>query len=316
MKTCVPHEDDDPPILTLTGPTAVGKTDLSLSLAEALDAEIISADSRQVYKELTIGTAKPNAEVLNRVPHHFISERSIEGPAGSAGAFAEAANERIRDIRARGRQALVVGGSTLYIHALQEGLADIPDVPQDVRDHLEDRLEEEGADALYAELESVDPEQAERCDPTKTHRVIRALEVYHHTGRPLTYYYENQPEPPFSYRTVVLQRERQRLYDRINRRVDQMLDAGLLDEVRDVMDLDVQLDEAPLSTIGYREPIQFLRNEIDRDEMIRLVKRNSRRYAKRQLTWFRRYDDYIWLDAEDASADDVLTAVQFDGVSS
>ena len=316
MKTCVPHEDNDPPILTLTGPTAVGKTELSLSLAETLNAEIISADSRQVYEELTIGTAKPNPDVLARVQHHFVSERSIEGSPGSAGAFAKAANQRIRDIRARGRQVIVVGGSTLYIHALQEGLADIPDVPQDVRDHLEDRLDDEGADALYAELESIDSAQAERCDPTKTHRMIRALEVYHHTGRPLTYYYENQPEPSFSYRTVVLHRERQRLYDRINRRVDEMLDAGLLDEVRDVMDLDVRLDEAPLSTIGYREPIQFLRNEIDRDEMIRLIKRNSRRYAKRQLTWFRRYDDYIWLDAEDACAEDVLAAVQFDAGSS
>ena len=312
MNTCTPREDDDPPILTLTGPTAVGKTELSLSLAEALDAEIISADSRQVYEELTIGTAKPSPDELRRVPHHFISERSIEEPPGSAGAFAEEANERIRDIRSRGHQALVVGGSTLYVHALQEGLADIPDVPQNVRDHLEERLEKEGQNVLYAELASVDPAQAERCDPTKTHRVIRALEVYHHTGRPLTYYYENQPEPPFSYRTVVLQRDRQRLYDRINRRVDRMLEAGLLDEVREVMNLDVQLDEAPLSTIGYREPIRFLRSEIDHEEMVRLVKRNTRRYAKRQLTWFRRYDDYIWLDAATASVEDILSAVRFD----
>ena len=161
-------------------------------------------------------------------------------------------------------------------------------------------------------LASVDPGQAARCDPTKTHRVIRALEVYHYTGRPLTYYYENQPKPPFSYRTVVLQRDRQRLYDRINRRVDQMMEAGLLDEVREVMKLDVQLDEAPLSTIGYREPIQFLRGEIDHEEMVRLVKRNTRRYAKRQLTWFRRYDDYIWLNAETASVEDILSAVHFD----
>ncbi len=312
MKTSALHDDDDPPVLTLTGPTAVGKTELSLSLAEALDAEIISADSRQVYSELTIGTAKPGPEELERVPHHFINERSIEETPGSAGAFADEANERIREIRSRGRQALVVGGSTLYVHALQEGLADIPDVPQDVRTHLEERLEDEGKEALYAELELVDPEQAERCDPTKTQRVIRALEVYHHTNRSLTSYYENQPEPPFSYRTVVLNRDRQRLYDRINHRVDQMLEVGLLDEVRDVMELDVRLDEAPLSTIGYREPIQFLRGEIDRNEMIRLIKRNSRRYAKRQLTWFRRYDDYIWLNAEKASVDDVRSAVAFD----
>lgn len=316
MKTCVPHEDTDPPILTLTGPTAVGKTALSLTLAEQLNAEIISADSRQVYEELTIGTAKPSPDELQRVPHHFISERSVEGPPFSAGAFADAANERIREIRARGKQVIVAGGSTLYVHALQEGLADIPDVPQSVRDDLEARLDDEGADALYDELTDVDPKQAEKCDPTKTHRVIRALEVYHHTGLPLTHFYENQPEPPFAYRTIVLHRDRQRLYDRINRRVDQMLDAGLLDEVREVLDLDVDLDEAPLSTIGYREPIQHLRGDIDREEMVRLVKRNTRRYAKRQLTWFRRYDDYIWLNATEAAPEDVLDAVAFDMPSS
>jgi len=311
MKTCVPHEEPDPPVLTIVGPTAVGKTTLSLNVAEQLDAEIISADSRQVYSELTIGTAKPSEEEQSRVPHHFIGERSVEGPPFSAGAFADAANARIRDIRSRGRQAIVVGGSTLYVHALQEGLADIPDVPQRVRDRLEGRLEEEGPEALYDELCAVDPRQAENNDPTKTHRVIRALEVYHHTGKPLTHYYDQQPEPPFSYRTVVLNRERSALYDRINRRVDRMLENGLLDEVRSVMTLDVDLDEAPLSTIGYREPIQFLRGEIDREEMVRLVKRNSRRYAKRQLTWFRRYDDYVWLKANDATPTDVFEAVGF-----
>ena len=309
MKTIDMDDASATPILTLAGPTAVGKTELSLSLAEMLNAEIISADSRQVYRELTVGTAKPGPDALERVPHHFISERSIEGLPGSAGAFADEANERIRDIRRRGRSAIIVGGSTLYIHALQEGLADIPDVPQRVRDQIEARLDRDGQQALYDELKSVDPAQAERCDPTKTHRVIRALEVYHHTGKPLTYYYENQPEPPFDYQTVVLQRDRQRLYDRINRRVDDMLEHGLLDEVEQVMALDVQLDEAPLRTIGYREPIQHLRGEIDYDEMVRLVKRNSRRYAKRQLTWFRRYDDYIWLDAEAATPGRILQAV-------
>ena len=312
MKSCVPHEPGDGPILTITGPTAVGKTSLSLQVAEALGAEIVSADSRQVYEELTVGTAKPSLEELSRVPHHFIGERSVEAEPFSAGAFAEAANERIREIHARGCRALVVGGSTLYVHALQEGLADIPDVPKDVRNALEARMEREGQEALYEELEAVDPEQAERCDPTKTHRVIRALEVYHHTGRPLTYYYENQPEPPFTYRTVVLNRDRQELYDRIHRRVDQMLDAGLLDEVRHVMDLNVDLEEPPMSTIGYREPIKYLRGEIDREEMIRLVKRNTRHYAKRQLTWFRRYDDYVWKEAADTTPEDVLDVLMRD----
>jgi len=295
------------PFLTIVGPTAVGKTEQSLEVAEALDAEIVSVDSRQVYQEINIGTATPPDEVLDRVPHHFINERSLH-ESFSAGEFADAANERIRSILQRGKPPLLVGGSTLYVHALQEGLADIPDVDDAVRDRLEERLETEGAEALYEELRDVDPVQAEKADPTKTHRVIRALEVYHGTGKPLTYYHENQTPPPFTYVTVVLNRDREKLYERINKRVDRMMEAGLLDEVRQVMEMDgVALDEPPLSTIGYREPIQHLRGKIDRDEMIRLVKRNTRRYAKRQLTWFRRYDHYHWLDAAETSASDILS---------
>lgn len=306
----LPKTNHSAPVLTITGPTAVGKTDVSLDVAEHLDAEIVSVDSRQVYKELTIGTAKPSPEAQDRVPHHFIGERSLQNPF-SAGAYAEAANERIHGILDRGKRPLVVGGATLYLHALQYGLADIPDVDDEVREHLEERLEEEGKEALYEELQEVDPEQAAEMDPTKTQRVIRALEVYHGTGKPLTHYYENQPEPPFDYVTVVLNRDRERLYDRINRRVDQMLDRGLLAEVRSIMKMEgVRLDEPPLSTIGYREPIQYLRGEIDYDEMVRLVKRNSRRYAKRQLTWFRRYDEYHWRSAPDTTPEDIIDVLK------
>jgi tRNA dimethylallyltransferase len=273
-------------------------------LAEEWDAEIVSVDSRQVYKELSIGTAKPGPAVLDRVPHHFIGERSVRHPL-SAGEYADLAHDRIREIRARNRAPLVVGGATLYIHALQYGLADIPDVEDDVREWLENRLENEGADALFEELKEVDPTQADKNDPTKTQRVIRALEVYHGTGQTLTYYHKNQTPPPFFFDTVVLNRDRERLYDRINQRVDQMLEDGLMEEVEHVMKMEhIQLDEPPLSTIGYREPIQYLKDEIaDFDEMVRLVKRNTRRYAKRQLTWFRRYDEYTWRDAEETTVD-------------
>lgn len=298
------HTDES--FLTITGPTAVGKTDLSLALAEELDAEIISADSRQVYEELTIGTAKPSVDARQRVPHHFINERSVFGDPYSAGSFARDANARIQEILDRGKQPIIVGGSTLYIHALQFGLADIPSVDDEVRARIEKRLEHEGAEALYGELEKVDPQQASTMDPTKTQRLVRALEVYHGTGRPLSYYHEQQPEPPFTFRTIVLHRDRERLYRRIEARVDQMLKRGLLDEVQSLLDAAVDPTRQPLRTIGYREPIQYLRGEINYDEMVRLVKRNSRRYAKRQLTWFRRYDDYIWTSADQATVDDVL----------
>lgn len=284
----------------------MGKTDLSLALVEELDGEIISADSRQVYEELTIGTAKPSVDVRQQVPHHFIDERSVFNAPYSAGDFARDANERIRGILRRGRQPIVVGGSTLYLHALQFGLADVPSVDDDVRAHLEKRLEHEGAEALYAELEEVDPQQASTMDPTKTQRLVRALEVYHGTGRPLSYYHEHQPAPPYTFRTIVLHRDREQLYQRIERRVDQMLEGGLLDEVQSLLDAGVDPTRQPLRTIGYREPIQHLRGEIGYNEMVRLVKRNSRRYAKRQLTWFRRYDDYEWLSADEATPEKLL----------
>lgn len=291
------------PVLIITGPTAVGKTGLSLELASSFDLEIVSADSRKIYAELTIGTAKPSREVLDRITHHFINERSVfEQPAFSAGAFAEEAYRRIRAVRRRGRIPIVVGGSTLYIHALQFGLADIPDVPRTVRLALEERLEAEGAERLYAELQEVDPKAASRMDATKTQRLVRALEVYHHTGRPISYYYDNKPEPPFAFKTVVLRRERAELYRRINRRSEKQLERGLLDEVRELLDRGVDTDYGPMRTIGYRETTRHLRGEIGYDEMVRLLKRDTRRYAKRQLTWFRRYDEYTWVEADESAA--------------
>lgn len=285
---------DREPILILTGPTAVGKTAVSLDLAERHGAEIISADSRQIYRQLDIGTAKPTAEERTRVPHHFIDELDLDEPF-SAGRFAEAANERIAQIYTRGRVPLVVGGSTLYIYALEHGLADIPEVPPEVRREMTRRLEREGADVLFRELQRVDPASAAMLDPTKTQRLVRALEVYHATGTPLSVYHEHQQPSAYRFRTLVLYRDRAELYQRINHRVDQMLDAGLLDEVRAVLDQGYKPTLNPLRTIGYQEPIAYLQGAIDRDEMVRLLKRNSRRYAKRQLTWFRRFPRYEWV---------------------
>ena len=293
----IPHPSATGPFPILTGPTAVGKTALSLALAERLNAEIISADSRQVYRELTIGTAKPEPEELARVRHHFIDELDLGMPF-SAGAFAAQANERIREILSRGRLPLIVGGSTLYLHALQFGLADVPPVDPDLRQRLETRLAEEGADVLYDELRRIDPASAGTLDPTKSSRLVRALEVYHGTGRPLSAYHAEQEPPPFTFAVTVLNRERKMLYARINQRVDQMLERGLLDEIRGLLERGVDPSLNALRTIGYQEPIAYLRGEIDYQEMVRLVKRNSRRYAKRQLTWMRRYPAFRWLPSD------------------
>ena len=287
------------PFTILTGPTGVGKTSLSLELAERLGADIISADSRQIYREMTIGTAKPTPEERAHVSHHFIDEINLGTPF-SAGAFARQATERIRDIVDRGRLPLIVGGSTLYLHALQFGLADIPPVPSDVRRRLEARLDEEGADVLFDELNRFDPASAATLDPTKTQRLVRALEVYHGTGFPLSSYHKAQEPPPFTFHAIVLNRDRKTLYRRINQRVDQMLERGLLDEVRGLLERGADPSSNALRTIGYQESIAFLNGEIDYDEMVRLIKRNSRRYAKRQRTWFRRYPAYLRIHADTA----------------
>lgn len=283
------------PIPAIIGPTAVGKSAVGLALAERIGGEIISADSRQVYRQLTIGTAKPPPHERARVPHHFIDELDLSQPF-SAGRFAEDAAERIESVLQRGAMPVVVGGSTLYVEALLHGLADIPSTSMRTRERLMERLDAEGAEVLFRELREVDPPSAATMDPTKTQRVVRALEVYEDTGRPLSAYHAQRSAAPFQFAPVVLTRPRAELYDRINRRVDRMLEAGLIDENRRLLESVRSAAINPLRTIGYREPMAFLRAEIEYDEMVRLLKRNSRRYAKRQLTWFRRHEDYRWLD--------------------
>jgi tRNA dimethylallyltransferase len=282
------------PFLVLTGPTAVGKTGVSLELAERTGAEIVSADSRQVYRGLDIGTAKPSAEERARVRHHLVDELDV-GEPWSAGRFAEAANGRIREILARGRVPLVVGGSTLYLEALVHGLAEVPPGDPEVRRALTAQVAADPV-ALFEELRRVDPQGAETLDPTKSQRLVRALEVFRTTGRPWSSFFEARQPPPYRYRVVVLTREREELYRRIERRVDEMIERGLVEENRRLLEDGHRLDTNPLRTIGYQEPLAFLEGQISFEEMVRRLKRNTRRYAKRQLTWFRRRAEYEWVD--------------------
>ena len=294
----------------LAGPTGVGKTALSLRIAERLGAEIISADSRQVFRGLDIGTAKPSSDELSSVPHHFIDERNI-GKPWSAGRFAEEANIRIGDILRRGALPLVVGGSTLYLEALVHGLAKLPDSDLAIRAELNKQIStREGAQMLFEELQRVDPEGAASLDPTKTQRLVRALEVYRATGEPWSSFFPKAEPPPYRYRVAVLTRPREELYARIEARVDTMLAAGLLEEVRQLMETRLTPDTNPLRAIGYQEPFAHLSGKIDYDEMVRLLKRNTRRFAKRQLTWFRRRSEYDWVDlSEFGSPDEAADAI-------
>ena len=291
------------PIRAIVGPTAVGKTALGIRLAQALDGEIISADSRQIYKELCIGSAKPTAKELALVPHHFIDELRL-GEYYSAGLFAEQATARIGEILERNRVPIIVGGSTLYLHALIHGLS--PLIPSDavVRRSIEKRLADLGKEALYAELCRIDPDSANTMDQTKTARVMRALEVFELTGTPLSRFHDVQKTPLYSFCVTVLTLDRSLLYRRIEQRVDAMIAAGLMKEVQNIRNMQLDLTLPALKSIGYKEPLAYLDGLYTWPDMIEVLKRNSRRYAKRQITWFRRYEAYQRMSAD--TPDDVL----------
>lgn len=300
----------DTPILVLAGPTGVGKTALSFEIARRQNAEIISADSRQVFRTLDIGTAKPSREDLQGVPHHFINELDV-GETWSAGQFADAANQRIDDMRRRGKRTLVVGGSTLYIEALVHGLAEIPRGDPAIRERLrEEASTVEGVHGLFERLQEADPKGASMMDATKSQRIVRALEVFETTGTPWSSFFDRKTTSPYTFDVVVLTRPREELYERINQRVDAMLEAGLLDENKSLLDAGFRLDQNPLRTIGYQEPIAYLQSHLTHDEMVEALKRNTRRYAKRQLTWFRRRPEYRWIDcSEFTSVSDLADVV-------
>lgn len=297
------------PVLVVAGPTAVGKSRLALDVAEAVGAEVVSADSRQVYRGLDVGTAAPSAADRARVPHHLVASLA-PGEPYSAGQFLRSLGQTLADLRARRVPAVVVGGSTLYVEAIVRGLADLPALPDAVAAPLaEAAASPEGRDRLYAELAVADPDAAATLDPTKSHRLARLVGLLRHTGRPPSELWRERAVPPAPHVLVVLDRPREELYRRIDRRVDRMVADGLEDEVRRLYARGDRVRPLLRATIGYREVVGVLEGRHDWDEAVRLIKRNSRRYAKRQLTWYRRYPDALWLDARTATAGSLLDAV-------
>lgn len=273
-------------VLVLVGPTASGKTPISLIIAEELEGEIISADSRQIYKFMDIGTAKPTPEERTRVRHYFVDELTPDHEF-NAGEFGHRGREIIDDIFARRKQPLVVGGSGLYIQSLVDGFFDAPPKDSELREKLYERLHREGGAALLKELQNVDPVAAAEMLPTNTRRIVRALEVFHLTGTPLSQHHamqrtERNFEPVF----VGLQWERKELYRKINERVDRMMAIGFIEEVEMLRRKGYDPSLNALQTVGYREVFDYFEGKTTKDRMIELIKQNSRRYAKRQLTWF------------------------------
>jgi tRNA dimethylallyltransferase len=282
-------------VLVLVGPTASGKTAVGAALAELLRGEVISADSRQVYRYLDIGTAKPSGEILASVPHHFVDEIPPDRDF-SAGEFGERGRGVIEELFSRGRIPIVVGGSGLYIQSLVDGFFEGPGADRELRSSLERRLAEEGVDTLFAELERVDPEYAAKVDRTKPRRIIRALEVFVLTGEPISRRQkESRMEIRFAAEMFGLEWDRIDLYRRINARCDEMLRAGLLDEVERLEARGYGPELNALNTVGYAEAFAYRSGRISYDEMVRLFKQNSRRYAKRQMTWFRRDRRIRWI---------------------
>ena len=288
-------------MIAITGPTASGKSALAVEYAASVGGEVVSVDSRQIYRGLDVGTAKPTADERRRVPHHLIDEADPSEPL-SAGAYAQLVNDRIDEVLARGAVPVLAGGSTLYLDAVVHGIADLEVPGADGAVSADELASPEARERLYAELANADPDAAATLDATKTQRLSRLVGILRATGRPPSAIWAEAPPPRHAIDVVVLDRPRQELYDRIDRRVDQMLADGLVEENRRLLALGLRLDRPPLRTIGYAEVIDHLEGRIDEAEMVRLIKRNTRRYAKRQLTWFRR-KDYTWLSPADATVE-------------
>lgn len=274
-----------PLLVVVLGPTGSGKTDLAVALARHYNTEIISTDSRQFYIGMPIGTAQPDADQLAAVPHHFIADRKPEQEL-SAGGYEREALERLEELFGHHRVVVAVGGSGLYIDALCEGFDELPSQTAEIRATLMERLATEGLDSLVEELRVRDEEYWAVVDRRNPARIVRALEVCIASGLPYSAQRTaTKRERPFEVVKIAIEWPREELYDRINRRVDMMVEAGLEAEARTLYHL---RHLSSLQTVGYREFFDYFDGKIDREEAIELIKRNSRRYAKRQMTWFRR----------------------------
>ena len=290
---------DRKPLIILAGPTAVGKTSLSIRLAKETRGEIISADSMQVYRHMDIGSAKITKEEMGGVPHYLVDVLEPEEEFNVV-RFQQMAKEAAERIWKKGKIPLVVGGTGFYIQAL---LYDIDftenDGDESYRRQLEQKAsDEEGASELYEMLKTVDPKAAQEIHPRNIKRVIRALEFYHQTGKKISEHNETQrqKESPYHYAYFVLTDERSRLYERIDQRVELMMEEGLLDEVCYLKERGVRKDSTAMQGLGYKELYEYLEGRYPLDEAVRIIKRDTRHFAKRQLTWFKRERDVIWAD--------------------
>ncbi|NIA07383.1 MAG: tRNA (adenosine(37)-N6)-dimethylallyltransferase MiaA [Actinobacteria bacterium] len=294
----------------LLGATASGKSSVGLRLANMMEAEIVSVDSMQVYRGMDIGTAKPTSEELRQVPHHLINVVEA-GESFSAAKFVELAGKAISEINERNKRVLAVGGTALYAKALAEGLFDGPGSNAQLRRELKDRATRLGPETLHNELAQVDTEAANRIHPNDLRRIVRALEVFELTGEPISSFQQQfgRANPAYNCHYVCLRRKREDLHGRINARVKEMIRAGLVDEVRGLLSGQGGLSMQARQALGYQEIIAHLSGKMDLEEAIEAIKINTRRFAKRQQTWFRRFPNVHWLDAEPEDKSEYLAGL-------
>ena len=295
-------------LVVLTGATAVGKTELSLELAAQIEAEIISADSMQIYKEMDIGTAKASKAERNEIQHHLIDFLSPEADY-SVSQFQDDCDQLISDIKAKGKIPFLVGGTHLYLRAVLEGFM-LPEIEPDyeLRNQLEKLAEAQGTEAVHRILAEKDTVTAEKLHPNDLRRVIRAIEIYEQTGKTKSYFKKQQKQRPprYSAYKFALIRSRENLYQRINKRVDLMMEAGLLEEVKSILNKHDNLSDTAHQALGYKELISHLKGNISLEEAVYEIKKRSRHFAKRQLTWLRKENDLIVFNMEKESKEEIL----------
>lgn len=296
-------------LIVIAGPTAVGKSEAAFELAKRFDTEIISADSMQVYKYFDIGTAKPSPERRKEVPHHLID---IVNPDGdfSAGEFNERAFGIAEELHRNGKTPIVAGGTGLYIKALIENLGCGVKKDKEIRDKLKAEFEKLGEDAMYERLKKIDPTAASKIHPKDRYRIERALEVYYVSGKPISEFHrddrrgtidEGREQERFNVRYFVLNMDRKRLYKRIEERVDGMISEGLLHETERILKMGYDKNLKSFQGLGYLQMIKYLDGKMDFDSAVQEMKKETRRFAKRQLTWFRGVKDAVWIDIPETS---------------
>ncbi|MCT4565181.1 MAG: tRNA (adenosine(37)-N6)-dimethylallyltransferase MiaA [Maledivibacter sp.] len=290
------------PLIIIAGPTAVGKTDISIEVAKKIDGEIVSADSMQIYKYLDIGSAKPTKEEIQGVTHYLIDEIDPRTEF-SVSQYRDLAKKYIDKIISKNKIPIVAGGTGLYVNSLIYDM-DFSSAKSDnsIRERLTSEYERYGIEYLHSKLKEVDKDTAERIHPNNVRRVIRALEVYYSTGESIKDFSKDlKISEDYDYILIGLNRDREELYERVNKRVDIMVGSGLIDEVKKLVEMGLKVEDISMKGIGYKEVIAYLNGEYDLERAIELIKRNTRRYAKRQLTWFKRYRNMKWFNIDNDS---------------